>query len=387
MARRFAPTALLVGNFVIGTSVLAPAGMLTELAEAFAVSVRHASLLITFGALIMCVGSPLLSWSTSRLDRRLLLCGSLLVIAVSQLASAFADSFGKLLAARLVLLTAAAPFTPQAAGVVGMLVSSERRASTIAYVFLGWSLSTALGIPLVTSIASGLGWQRVHTAIAVVALASALLLAWRLPSGMRTPPVDLATWGKLARTPVVLRLLSLTVILTCGQFVLFTFIAPLLSILADAGPSTTGMVFSLFGIAGLLGNVLATRFVPSVGAYRTALAAVCAMAAGVTVWTLARGSLPLMVIAVGVWGLGFASSNSMQQARLVAADPPSAGASVALNTSAIYVGQALGSALGGALFARAAYGALGYAAIVCMLAGLWLLRSTRPNARAAPALE
>ncbi len=59
-----------------------------------------------------------------------------------------------------------------------------------------------------------------------------------------------------------------------------------------------------------------------------------------------------MAAAVAVWGLGFASTNSMQQVRLVAAAPPLASASVSLNTSVLYIGQAIGSAIGGVLYAR-----------------------------------
>jgi DHA1 family inner membrane transport protein len=33
MSRRFAPTSLMLGNFITGCSVLAPAGMLSELAS------------------------------------------------------------------------------------------------------------------------------------------------------------------------------------------------------------------------------------------------------------------------------------------------------------------------------------------------------------------
>jgi predicted MFS family arabinose efflux permease len=69
----------------------------------------------------------------------------------------------------------------------------------------------------------------------------------------------------------------------------------------------------------------------------------------------------------------------MQQARLVAALPPAAGASVALNTSSIYIGQALGSAVGGVLFVRQAYAQLGPLAGVFMLVGLAVLLSTRPT--------
>src|SRR5258708_35625879 len=63
--RRFAATALMLGNFITGTSILAPAGMLGELSEGLQVSIRDAGLLITFGAIVLCIGSPLAAWVTS----------------------------------------------------------------------------------------------------------------------------------------------------------------------------------------------------------------------------------------------------------------------------------------------------------------------------------
>jgi len=77
---------------------------------------------------------------------------------------------------------------------------------------------------------------------------------------------------------------------------------------------------------------------------------------------LTAGIYPLMAIAVAVWGLGFASTNSMQQVRLVAAAPPLASATVSLNTSVLYIGQAIGSAIGAVLYARDMPYASGYVA-------------------------
>ena len=71
--RRFAPTALMLGNFITGTSILAPAGMLSELSGGLQVSIRDAGLLITFGAIVLCIGSPLAAWLTSRIERHALL--------------------------------------------------------------------------------------------------------------------------------------------------------------------------------------------------------------------------------------------------------------------------------------------------------------------------
>jgi predicted MFS family arabinose efflux permease len=70
-----------------------------------------------------------------------------------------------------------------------------------------------------------------------------------------------------------------------------------------------------------------------------------------------------MAASVAVWGLGFASTNSMQQVRLVIAAPALASASVSLNTSVLYVGQAVGSAIGGMLYARDQLHAAGFVAM------------------------
>ncbi len=78
--RRFAPTALMLGNIVTGCSVLAPAGMLGELSSGLGVSIRDAGLLITFGAIMLCIGSPVTAWLTSRIERRTLLDASTLAV-------------------------------------------------------------------------------------------------------------------------------------------------------------------------------------------------------------------------------------------------------------------------------------------------------------------
>src|SRR5437899_11762805 len=137
--RRFAPTALMLGNVVTGCAVLAPAGMLKELSSGLDVSIRTAGLLITFGAIMLCVGSPATAWLTSRVERRTLLTLTLAVLALTNFASAFAPDYTSLLIIRLVMLAIGALYTPQAAGTAGLIVPEQKRGSTIAYIFLGWS--------------------------------------------------------------------------------------------------------------------------------------------------------------------------------------------------------------------------------------------------------
>lgn len=376
---RFAPTALMLGNIVTGCSVLAPAGMLPELAAGLGIGIHTAGLLITFGAVVLCICSPLTAWLTSRFDRRQLLAATLLVLTLGNLGSAFVPDYAGLLALRLLMLAVGALYTPQAAGTAALISPVETRGSTIAYVFLGWSLAAAVGLPLITFIGSHSGWRAAYLAVGAAGAISLLLLTWRLPSGLKGAPVALKTWTELARNRMVVLLLLITTLQMSGQFVIFTFMGPLLNRLTGADANQVGLVFAIYGACGFLGVVIATRIVDGWGAYRTSLLFSCLLFAGIAVWTLGAGSYSLMAVAVAIWGLGFASTNSMQQVRLVAAAPPLASASVSLNTSVLYIGQAIGSALGGSLFGRGWLDATGYAAMGFAMLALLAILASRPR--------
>jgi DHA1 family inner membrane transport protein len=385
VGRRFAATALMLGNIVTGCSVLAPAGMLSELSSGLGVTIRDAGLLITFGAIMLCVGSPVTAWLTSRIDRRTLLTATLAVLALTNVASAFAPDYASLLAIRLIMLAVGALYTPQAAGTAALIVPPEKRGSTIAFIFLGWSVAAAIGLPLIALVAHRYGWRAVYGGIGAIGCLSFLLLAWRLPGGLIGAPVDLKTWTDVARNRGIVLLLLVTTLQMSGQFVVFTFMGPLLAKLTQAGPDAIGLVFAAYGVFGFIGIAIATRIVDSWGAYKTSLLFTTLLLTGVTGWALSAGIYPLMACSVAIWGLGFASTNSMQQVRLVGAAPALASASVSLNTSVLYIGQAVGSAIGGMLYARDLLYGAGYVAVGFVALALLTVMLTKPGQSAAPA--
>ncbi|MEN3348143.1 MAG: transporter, family, inner rane transport protein, partial [Bradyrhizobium sp.] len=311
----------MLGNIVTGCSVMAPAGMLAELSDGLGVTIRAAGLLITFGAIVLCVGSPVTAWLTSRIERRALLTATLLVLALTNAASAFAPDYTSLLIIRLVMLGIGVLYTPQAAGTAAMIVPVEKRGSTIAYIFLGWSLAAAVGLPLITFIASRYGFRAAYGVIALTGFASVVLLWWRLPGGLHGAPVELRTWLDLGRNRMVVLLLAITTLQMSGQFVVFTFMGPLLAKLTGASPDAIGIAFALYGACGFIGIMIATRIVDSWGAWKTSVLFTGLLLAGVAGWAVSAGVYALMAASVVLWGLGFASTNSMQQVRLVAAAP------------------------------------------------------------------
>jgi predicted MFS family arabinose efflux permease len=69
----------------------------------------------------------------------------------------------------------------------------------------------------------------------------------------------------------------------------------------------------------------------------------------------------------------------MQQVRLVAAAPPLAPASVALNTSVLYVGQAIGSFVSGLFYARDLLHSVGFVGAIFVASTVALVVISRPR--------
>jgi DHA1 family inner membrane transport protein len=355
--------ALLSGNFITGLSVLAPAGMLTELSAALGVTVRDIGLLVTYGAVVLCFGSPIVAWLTTRTGRRLLLSGTLAVIALGHLLSAAADSYAAILVLRLAMLAFAAIYTPQAATTMALIVSEKDRPAALAFVFLGWSLAIAIGLPLITLFASQFGWRATYAAIGAVAAVSAALNAASLPGRLQGHPLSLQSFVDIVKSRTLMLILLITLFQMSGQFSITIYMAALVQEIAGGGPAAAGLLFSLLGVAGLIGNLAATRIVQFAGVNRTLGLFILVMTTGALIFAVGTGALALMATGVFILGLGITAGNSMQQARLVTAAPLLASATVALNTSVLYVGQALGSGAAGVLYQNGQYRLIGFLAV------------------------
>ena len=62
---------------------------------------------------------------------------------------------------------------------------------------------------------------------------------------------------------MIILLLSITTLQMSGQFVVLTFMGPLLTKLTNAGPDAVALVFALYGVFGFIGIAIATRIVRS----------------------------------------------------------------------------------------------------------------------------
>lgn len=372
-----ASRALLAGNFAIGCGVMVTAGSLNDLATSLQVSAAVGGQLITAAAVAMGLGAPLLAAAMGHWDRRRLLTLALLWYAAGHLVSALMPGFAALLPVRVLSMLAAAVFTPQAAAAISVLAPPEQRGRAITFIFLGWSLASVLGMPAHSYVAETLGWRWAFALVAVLSVGAAWWVWRALPDGVRPAALSLGNWGTALSNPLLMGMVAVTALSGAGQFTLFSYFAPYYRQTLGAGAGGVSFLFLWFGAFGLLGNLLLSRGIDRWGATRCVNLTLVLMALSLAAWPLA-GSVAGMALVLVPWGLGCFSSNSAQQARLSASSPAYASALLALNTSAIYVGQAVGAGGGGALLAAGGYDWLPWAALTWMAAAiglsLWVAR-------------
>jgi len=373
------------GNFAIGCGVMVAAGSLNDLVRSLGVSVAVGGQLVSVASLATALGAPLMAAAIGGWDRRRLLTLSLVWFAVGHVLCALMPNFASLLPVRTLAVLGAAVFTPQAAAVIATMVPVQRRGRAIAFIFLGWSLSSVIGMPLHSYVGESFGWRWAYALVGVFSAAAALAVWRAMPSGVKPPALSLAAWRAVFTNRVLMALIAVTALSGSGQFTLFTYFAPYFRQVIGVGPGEVSLLFFWFGAFGLLGNLLLTRWIDRLGAGRCVTLGLTAMALSIACWPLAGGLLGMSLVLLP-WALGCFSSNSAQQARAGVAAPALAGATLALNTSAIYLGQAVGAAGGGALMAISGYSLLPAAGFAWMAAAIlisvWILRQTRGTAGA-----
>lgn len=369
---------LLAGNFVVATCAIMLLALVPDLSHALNATPVQAGQLITLSGLVMCVVAPAAGVLAKRINRQRLLCGALLVQGLALLLAVTQTTLSGLLVARVFQVIGPAIFTAQAAAALPKLVPKEQIGSATASIYLGWPLALVLGMPAATWISGHWGWTTVFLSLGVLTLTTATLVWLVLPNQLQplsvqpnahTQPALAGLWSCLITTGFAnaAQLTVLAYFTTYAKHVL--------------GVDSTSIALSLLGL-GVLGTIgvgLVGKAIDRLGASQATLICLSLMAISMLAWPLAT-TLPLAALVLTPWALSAFALNATQQARLVKMKPEDGSRTVGLNTAFVYLGQALGSALGGYWVAHIGFTSLGTGALLLIaFAGIASYLSTRAS--------
>ena len=182
--------ALSMGGFAIGTSEFVVMGLISEIARGFGVTEPQVGHVVSAYALGVVVGAPLLAILGANMRRRTLLLCLMGFYAVGNLASALSPSYHWMMAFRFVAGLPHGAYFGVAALVAAHVSPPEQRGLAVGKVMLGLSVALLIGNPLATWMGQQWSWRVAFVLVAVIALATVAMTAWRLPSGMGAPRTD-----------------------------------------------------------------------------------------------------------------------------------------------------------------------------------------------------
>ena len=337
---------LFLGTFVMGSAELLAVGVLNLLARDLRIADGSVGLLVTAYALGLSFGGPLLAIATVRVARRRLLLTALASYIVVTAASFSSGSFPVLIAARVIAGSVQGLFVGAAFTIATSIVPPERAGRAMSSVIGGFAVSAAIGVPAGTLIGQHLGWRGAFLTLAVLGALVFIAAVALVPHAGAGRPTGSGSHLRDAVSPQVLALLALAVVLFAGSYGALTYITPFLQHVTHISETWITAFLLIYGAATACGAFGGGRFADR-NAARTLVTATAVLVAVFAV-LLAAGSLPAVAAAALVaWGLfGFGLIPSLQYRVVMLADPGAAVAAT-LPASAINVGIALGSLLGG----------------------------------------
>jgi len=349
MARLSPPLVLRVlsiCNFALGSASLAVVGAQASMVSG-GMTVAQAAELVAVFALTFSLGAPLAQVLIGHRRRRdVLICG-LLILALGSVLCAVAPSYGWLLAARVLAGLGATVVGPMASSIGAGIVPLERQGHALAVVFSGIAIASVLSVPLAISASAALGWRVVFVGLAVLAGAAALLVWLTVDDQSRGIRLDLRRLLKALTHPATGTGLAVIFFQVSAYFVTYTLITALLRDRFGADTATASGIMFGFGILGVAGNWLAQRLALRFGANRLLYAAMGTMLPVFLALAVVPAYWWAPVLPLLVWALAQDVFYPSQQRRVVELEPEIRGLVLALNSSGLFAGIALGSFLGG----------------------------------------
>ena len=361
--------------FILNTSEFMPVGLLVDIAGSFSITEAACGLMITaYAWAVMLLSLPLMI-AASRIEFKRLLLGVLSVFAVGQFLSAAAPAFPILILARVVVASAHAIFWSIAAVMATRLVDARHGSLAIGMIATGSSIAQIFGLPLGRAIGLVLGWRMTFGVVGVIAAVVIAYLAATLPPMPAGAPFALARLPRLLSNRLLLAIYAATILFATGYYTCYSYIEPFLQQVAgfDAGMIT--MSLTVFGVAGIAGSALFSRFYD--GRSRPFLAlAIAGVAVAIAVLRPLAGSAPAVLASFMLWGCCGTALNVAFQAEIIkCADGDDSSVAMSIFSGLFNFGIGAGSALGGMVVASASVGSIGIVG-AAIVAASWVVTAT-----------
>lgn len=359
-----------------GTGAFGLVGLIEPMAADLAASPAAVGQIATALAVPVALCAPLLAAWFARVNRRTLLTLGLLLYGAFCAACALAPDLSWLLAMRVGAGLAGALLGPLSAAIASGLAPPQERQAALAIVFSGVAFSLLVGGPSAVLVGSVFGWRGAFWYAAILCATVAALVRLTLPSVPGQPAAGLAAL-KAGLRPSILQSLLMTMLIFAASFSTVAYFGKIATAATGLTGATLGALQISVGLGALPGLALSgllTRRLTQPLVLCFAISVVTQASYAALAFAGWHGAL-----VITVWVAAFMAGSAalfasvpIIQAKLVHDAGPLTPVALALNASAIFLGQGSGAVAGGLGIVALGSAGTGAAGAALALIGVWL---------------
>lgn len=245
--------------FLFNTSEFMPIGLLSTIAEDFAMTEAEIGRIVSIYAWAVMILSMPLMVMASRYGLRTLILATLGVFILSNSLASIATDFWTLLGARLVLACAHAIYWSIATPAAVRLVAPQFKTVAMSMLIAGSSMAVILGMPLGRVIGLNLGWRMSFLTMAIIAAVTLAYMCFVFPKLEKTEKFTFKQLPELLRNKALLGLYGIATVVPTAQYAAYSYIEPFMKFVAQMSDGMVTISLMIFGCAGLLGSAIFAR--------------------------------------------------------------------------------------------------------------------------------
>lgn len=380
---------LTCSTFIFNTSEFIPIGLLTDIALSFNMTEAHAGMLISVYAWVVMLLSLPLMLLVSKVPLRRLLLSVISGFTIFQILSAASGSYMMLMLSRIGVACTHAIFWSIVSPIAVSIVPPQQRTLALSLIVTGTSVAMIVGLPLGRIIGLQIGWRMTFLCIGIFSLAVLLYLLFTLPKVPAHKGFSIKSLPSLLSNKSLLGIYFLTFGFATSYYVGYSYIEPFLQQIAHLSADTITFTLMLFGVAGIVGSYLFSRFytLNPVRFISSALLGItCCLILLLPMAHLGWAIIPLCAI----WGMaGTAYNVSFQNEIISLTDEDACPVAMSISSGIFNMGIAIGTMIGGTICTHSSIGNIGYVGGVIAIGTLlyWLFFLSRLIRKAHPVYQ
>ncbi|MGF6268634.1 putative MFS family arabinose efflux permease [Lelliottia nimipressuralis] len=336
--------------FVLIASEFMPVSLLTPIARELDITEGLAGQGIAISGALAVLTSLTISHIAGDLNRKYLLLGLTVLMAISGLVIAMAPSYPVYMLGRALIGVVIGGFWSLSAATAIRLVPQHQVPRALAIFNGGNALATVVAAPLGSYLGTTVGWRGAFLCIVPLAIAAFIWLWVSLPTMKSDKKQKLeGTLLRLFSDAIVLTGLLACGLFFIGQFALFTYVRPFLENVTNVGPAGFSLILLAIGAAGFVGTLAVSIFL-NARLYQILIMIPLLMATVAGTLLLFGHSIWAVTVLLSLWGLLATAAPTGWWTWIARALPEDAEAGGGLMVAVIQLSIALGSTAGGVVF-------------------------------------